>query len=345
MLLLLDTPQGVADTLGYLQHHLQELTERQHASENNINTTLAALTVQLQQLTQLVANPSLLAIPKTPPPLIPSPPVSLSPTPTVRPTRSKLSCPLDFNRECHNGCTFFNSCSLYIRLAPEQFQDEQERILWALTFFKGGRAAKWSENVFRQEVDTGIFPIQTWGDFEQQFWLHFFPVNAEADVINALEETSYHQGNQMVDDYLDGFQVLVSNASYTDPQTLVVKFRQGLWLGIQNQIATMPYGRPADTDPDAWYIAARRIDQARLANKAFQSISHSTPFALLKTIFARPLPLSVMRLPPTLPLPVALKPPPPTPSMGVPMDVDATRKTRSLPPRGCYRCGDVNHIV
>ena len=37
----------------------------------------------------------------------------------------------------------------------------------------------------------------------------------------------------------------------TDPQTLVVKFRGGLRLGIQNQIATMPYRRPADTDPDA----------------------------------------------------------------------------------------------
>jgi len=54
-----DTPQGIADALGYLQHHLHELTERQNVSENNINTTLAALTAQLQQLTQLVANPPL----------------------------------------------------------------------------------------------------------------------------------------------------------------------------------------------------------------------------------------------------------------------------------------------
>jgi len=161
MLLPLDTPQGVADVLGYLQHHLQELTERQHASENNINTTLAALTMQLQQLTQLVANPSLPAVPNTPPLPIPSPPVSPSPAPTVRRTRPKLSCSPDFNGEHHNGHAFFNSCSLYIHLAPEQFQDKQERILWALTFFKGGHAAKWSENVFRQEADTGIFPIQT----------------------------------------------------------------------------------------------------------------------------------------------------------------------------------------
>ena len=27
------------------------------------------------------------------------------------------------------------------------------------------------------------------------------------------------------------------------------------------------------------------------------------------------------------------------------MDVDATRKTRSLLPRGCYQCGDANHLI
>jgi len=27
------------------------------------------------------------------------------------------------------------------------------------------------------------------------------------------------------------------------------------------------------------------------------------------------------------------------------MDVDAVWKTRSLPPRGCYRCREANHLV
>jgi len=54
----------------------------------------------------------------------------------------------------------------------------------------------------------------------------------------------------MVDDYLDNFQALVSDIGYMNPQTLVVKFRRDLRIGIQNQIATMPYERPADTDPN-----------------------------------------------------------------------------------------------
>ena len=195
--------------------------------------------------------------------------MSPPPTQTVRQTRPKLFSFLDFSGERHNGRVFLNSCSLYIHLALEQFHNEQEKILWALTFFKSGRAAKWSENVFRQEADTGVFPIQTWRDFKQQFRVHFFPVNTEVDAINGLKDTSYHQGAQTVDDYLDNFQALVSDAGYTDPRTLVVKFRRGLRIGIQNQIATMPYGRLADTDPNAWYRAAQRIDQARLTNEAF----------------------------------------------------------------------------
>jgi len=216
--------QGVADALGYLQHHLHKLTERQNVSENNINTTLAALTAQLQQLTQLVANAPPPPVSNAPPLPVLSPSASLPPALMARHIRPKLTCPLDSGRERHNGCAFLNSCSLYIRLAPEQFHDEEERILWALMFFKSGCAAKWSENVFCQEVDTSVFPIQTWRDFEQQFQVHFFPVNTEADAINALKGTSYHQGGRTVDDYLDNFQALVSDAGYTDPRTLVVKF-------------------------------------------------------------------------------------------------------------------------
>jgi len=46
----------------------------------------------------------------------------------------------------------------------------------------------------------------------------------EVDAINSLKGTSYHQENWTVDDYLDGFQALVSDAGYTNPRTLVVKF-------------------------------------------------------------------------------------------------------------------------
>jgi len=123
---------------------------------------------------------------------------------------------------------------LYLHLAPEQFSCNEEKIFWTFIFFKDGRATRWSENLFCQEADTGIFFIQSWTDFKQQFQSQFFPVNVEADAINALEGSLYYQGNWTVDNYLDSFLTLVSDAGYTDPQTLVVKFHQGLKSNIQS---------------------------------------------------------------------------------------------------------------
>jgi len=151
---------------------------------------------------------------------------------------------------------------LYLYLAPERFSCDEKKIFWTLAFFKDGQATKWSENLFCQEVDTGIFSIQSWTDFEQQFRSQFFLVNVEADAVNTLEGSLYYQGNRTVDKYLDGFLTLVSDAGYIDPQTLVVKFHQGLKLNIQSQITTMSFGRPTDTNLEAWYAAAWRINQA-----------------------------------------------------------------------------------
>jgi len=146
--------------------------------------------------------------------------VSPSPAPAAsskQRARPKLPSPPDFSGERSSGRAFLNSCTLYLRLAPEQFTCSKEKIFWTLAFFKDGHAVKWFENLFRQEVDTGIFPIQSWVNFEQQFWSQFFLVNAEADAINALEGSLYYQGNRTVDNYLDSFLILASDAGYTDP--------------------------------------------------------------------------------------------------------------------------------
>jgi len=42
---------------------------------------------------------------------------------------------------------------------------------------------------------------------------------------------------------------------------------------------------------------------------------------------------------------IPLKPTPPVPSGEIPMDIDAVWKVHSLPPRGCYWCGEANHLV
>ena len=99
----MDTPPGIANALHYLQHYYQKLTKHQNALEHAINTTLMALTTQLQQITQLMASPA-------PAPTIALPPIPVS-SPLVRPSspvlaalskqqaRPKLPSPPDFSGE------------------------------------------------------------------------------------------------------------------------------------------------------------------------------------------------------------------------------------------------------
>jgi len=101
----------------------------------------------------------------------------------------------------------------------------------------------------------------------------------------------------------------------------------------------MPTGRSRDTDPQAWFEAAHRINQARLANKAFQSGQRSLPVVISKP------PLLCLVLTRAVLIPLAPKPLLPPSPMGVLMDIDATRRTRPLPPKACYQCGEVGHMV
>jgi hypothetical protein len=114
-----------------------------------------------------------------------------------------------------------------------------------------------------------------WEDFCEEFHKEFTPSHADALAINRLESNGYYQKNRSLDDYIDKFQDLIVDSGYTDPETIVVKFRRGLNTQIQNAVATMASGRPSDASPEQWYSMARTIDQNRAANEAFSSTYRS----------------------------------------------------------------------
>ena len=59
-----------------------------------------------------------------------------------------------------------------------------------------------------------------------------------------------------MDDYIDEFKDLIDLAGYKEGLAIVMKFCKGLRRDIQDQIAQLAHGRPADHDISAWYDAA-----------------------------------------------------------------------------------------
>jgi Retrotransposon gag protein/Zinc knuckle len=260
---------------------------------------------------------------------------------TPRTSRTaRPATPPEFSGERSEGLAFLNSCQTYLRLCPDEFPDEQTKIMWAMSYMKTGRAQKWTARIFRWEQlaeNADQTKFLDWEDFRSEFRKEFTPAHADALAINRLESTAYYQRNRSLDDYIDEFQDLIVDSGYTDPKTTVVKFRKGLNTQIQNVVATMAAGRPSDESPKQWYDMARTVDQNRAANEAFSSsYCTSTQPVRPNTATTRPImPISKVGVTGHSHLQ-------PTPGNPVPMDLDSGRRL-AMPPL-CFRCKKPGHF-
>jgi hypothetical protein len=294
--------------------------------ENKFNQLLDAMT-KLIPITQTTPTPVVPASSDTP----------LNPEHAPRVRRPKPAVPSEFDGDRRKGLTFLHSCQTYIRLCPEEFRDEQTKIVWAMSYMKSGRAAKWTARIFRWEElpeNSGFPKFLDWSDFRDEFKKEFTPAHADSLAINRLESTAYYQKSRSLDDYIDEFQDLITESGYTDPKTIVVKFRRGLNPQIQNAVATMASGRPSDTNPEKWYEMARTVDENRATNEAFQSAYRTPTVPTSRTAGILP-----VRSTPATPNAHLV----PSPGNPVPMDIDLARR-RALPSASCFRCGKPGHI-
>jgi hypothetical protein len=109
--------------------------------------------------------------------LAPPPPASLPPVTTPlkasQPSRVKPGVPSNFNRDRVQGRAFLTSCELYISLTQSDFVEDQVRIHWALSYFKGGHAVNIAECIIRQEMRTGKMCFTPWDKFMEEFMAAF----------------------------------------------------------------------------------------------------------------------------------------------------------------------------
>jgi hypothetical protein len=187
--------------------------------------------------------------------------------------RIKPASPDNFDDNRSKGRTFLTSCKLYLSLTGQDYPNEQSHIHWALSFFKSGRAATFAERTVRQEMRTGVMAFTDWMDFSLEFMSTFCPENEAMATLMRLESDRYFQGQQNVEVYTDKFKDLVDMSGYTDPIAIVLKFRRGLNVMMQDKIAESGTDRPQDNEHQGWYAATRRFDLNRLANEAFRYTS------------------------------------------------------------------------
>ena len=167
------------------------------------------------------------------------------------------------------------------------------------------------------------------GRLRRSLPLQFLPANAQAMAVNKLEGTRYFQGTRPLDDYLNEFQELISDAKYdSSPATVMIKFRQGLDRHIVTVIAGLSKDRPSEEDVEGWYELAADLEQNRLSDEAFYtSPCMVTPITATTT-------RGVINLPRPTPS-VFVRPLPPS---AIPVPTESKRKSDT-----CRRCGETGH--
>ena len=101
--------------------------------------------------------------------------------------------------------------------------------------------------------------------------------------LTKLEGTSWYQGKDPVDDYIDQFQELIDIVEYDDDETIMIKFQCGLDPALQNQVALLGDGTPDFGDLEGWYEAIRRVFQNKEANKAFVEMNRGVTCSHIPT--------------------------------------------------------------
>jgi hypothetical protein len=168
-----------------MEKRLNEQAEATRAMDETLNKFLAVMANQ-----EAARN-------VIPPPPVPTPHVT-TPLLASQPSRVKLGIPSHFDRDRAQGRAFLMSCELYILLTKSDFIDEQVRIHWALSYFKGGRVASFAKRILRQELRSGKMCFASWHDFTEEFMAMFCPENEANTALMRVESDWYYQGKHNV---------------------------------------------------------------------------------------------------------------------------------------------------
>ena len=127
-----------------------------------------------------------------------------------RPWYAKLATSNDFAGDCTKGCTFINSCKLYMALTPHQFVDDNAKIMWAFSFMKTDQAAHFITQHMRNYQTVGGLLYVTWNKFIMEFITEFCLKNELLTSRMDLETSKYFQGSHNINEYVNKFHKLIN---------------------------------------------------------------------------------------------------------------------------------------
>ena len=240
-------------------------------------------------------------------------------TPTIKQSDPKAAEPPIFSGTRSEARGWLKAVRLYIGLSPSKFPagDDTRRILWALSYIRGGSAGAWAENQTELMLNAENKPFSTFDQFLLAFETAYCEYDRAEAARRGIENLKMGKGDT-VEAYTTTFESLAPHTGYNDT-ALIERYRTGLNQPIVEKIYGNPDGKlPADLE--GWKKKARQLDNLWREFKEIRKPASSYPPTQAK-------PSSTPRVTTT------------STSVPEPMDVDGHRRAIK-----CYNCGELGHI-
>jgi hypothetical protein len=248
------------------------------------------------------------------------------------PREPKVAEPPIFAGDRNEVQSFLRSIQLHFQLLPTRFPlgDEARRILFALTYIRGGTAGTWANNhtTAMLDQDPANRPFNTFQDFRIALEGAFGNADRAQKARIDMASLKMKPGDT-VEEYTTAFEALAIHTGYNEAAHIEA-YRSGLHHRVLEKIYGDSNG-VLPVDLVAWKTKARRLDNLHQEFRALQA-SHTHPTTRPRAPAPRPLPITVTTAP-SVSTPAAASDA---------MDVDAHRGRAAVK---CYNCDKLGHIA
>ena len=192
--------------------------------------------------------------------------------PEIKYREPKIASPLPFDGKRENTESFINSCQLYISARPSEFQTEDQKMHWIMSYMQSGSARLWRDYVMAC-VRAGVKQFLNANDLMNEIEAKFGEEDKRTTM--SLKICTMMQGDKHADEHVQEFQRAALEAGY-DGYPLVVEFKRSLNAGLRRQLQNL---RPQPIMIGQWYNEAITVDRqwrVAKAEEAFYSRANSS---------------------------------------------------------------------
>ncbi len=167
----------------------------------------------------------------------------------------KFGLPEEFRGGFNQGDKFLRQCELYFRTKPKKFAKDETKILFTLTYMKGGLVEPFVDKIAEGLIDNEEV---TWKSFKNDFERSFMHHDKAQRLLSRLENMK--QGSQSVEAFILAFESTAAQTTLDDTAKVLL-LKRAINPGVLNRILNRS-PLPSSVDFEAWTTAVKEVADA-----------------------------------------------------------------------------------